>query len=100
LLFFFIAFPLVFGTRLPVCVEGCNRTSEFAARRPCHEQNAVGTSVSQFQYPFLSAASIQSCLDADRVVFQNLFDFAWTDSVQGDVSFVVLIPVIPDTRFM
>src|ERR1035438_2217404 len=98
LLFFVIASPLVCGAGLAVRVEGCYRTLEFAARRPRHEQNAAGTGVPQFQNPLLATACVHSRLDVDRIVCQNLLDLGWPNTVCGDVSFVVLIPVIPGTR--
>ena len=49
----------------------------------------------QLENPLLSALRVYSDFDAKGVICQNLLDLGWLDLVRGDVSFVVLIPVIP-----
>jgi hypothetical protein len=62
------------------------------------QRTRCGTGVPQFQNPLLATASVHSRLDVDRIVCRNLLDLGWPNTVCGDVSFVVLIPVIPGTR--
>jgi hypothetical protein len=94
-LFFFIASPLVCAARFAVRVEGGYRTHEFSARRPRHEQHSTCIGVPEFENALLSAPRVYSRFDADGIICQNLLDFGCFDPMYGDVSFIVLIPLIP-----
>jgi len=52
----------------------------------------------QFKDAYLSAPCVRSRLDVDWIICQNLLDLSRFNVMGGDVSFVVLIPVIPAFR--
>jgi hypothetical protein len=98
LFLFLIASPLIRGAGFSIRVKSCYRALERSAGRPGHEQNTAGIGVPQFKDAFLSAPCVRSRLDVDWIICQNLLDFIRFNVMRGEVSFVVLIPVIPASR--
>ena len=52
----------------------------------------------QFKDAYLSAPCVRSRLNVDWIICQNLLDFSRLNAMRGEVSFVVLILVIPAFR--